>query len=71
MAVVNCAAMGGGRRTVARTKPHGNVAVFMTEPMGYTVPDTLYGELVDPRGLGIGSVTTNPDLVKDRILLIE
>jgi len=71
MAVVNCAAMGGGRRTVPRTSPDGNVAVFLTEPMGYTLPDTLYGELIDPRGLGIGDVDVTPDLVQERILLIE
>ena len=71
MAVVNCAAMGGGRRTVPRTEPHGNVAVFLTEPMGLTLPDTLYGELVDPRGLGIGDVDTNPTLIRERIVLIE
>ncbi|MFQ6017191.1 MAG: hypothetical protein ACE5KF_03265, partial [Kiloniellaceae bacterium] len=71
MAVVNCAAMGGGRRTVDRTKPHGNVAVFLTEPMGYTVADTLFGELVDPLGLGIGDVDVTPDLVKERFLLIK
>jgi hypothetical protein len=71
MAVVNCAAMGGGRRTVDRTKPDGNVAVFLTEPMGYTVPDTLFGELVDPLGLGIGDVDTNPTLIRERIVLIE
>lgn len=71
MAVVNCAAMGGGKRTVDRTKPHGNVAVFMTEPMGYSLPDTLYGELVDPLGLGLGVIDDTPDLVQERILLIE
>ncbi len=71
MAVVNCAAMGGGRRTVDRTEPHGNVAVFLTEPMGYTLPDTLYGEMVDPQGLGIGNIDTAPTLVRERIVLIE
>ncbi len=71
MAVVNCAAMGGGRRTVDRTKPHGNVAVFLTEPMGYTVPDTLFGELVDPLGLGLGDIDTTPNLKAERIVLIE
>ncbi len=71
MAVVNCAAMGGGRRTVPRTEPHGNVAVFLTEPMGYTLPDTLYGELVDPQGLGIGNINTNPVLIRERIVLLE
>jgi hypothetical protein len=63
--------MGGGRRTVPRTKPHGNVAVFLHEPMGYTMPDTLYGELVDPSGLGIGNVDTNPTLIRERIVLLE
>ncbi|MEE8477175.1 MAG: hypothetical protein V3S19_02335, partial [Gemmatimonadales bacterium] len=71
MAVINCAAMGGGRRTVPRTKPHGNVAIFLTEPMGYTLPDTLYGELVDPQGLGIGQIDTNPTFIRERIVLIE
>ncbi len=71
MAVVNCDAMGGGRRTVPRTQPTSNVAVFLTEPMGYTLPDTLYGELVDPLGLGIGELDTNPTLVRERIVLIE
>ena len=71
MAVVNCAAMGGGRRTVARAKPHGEVAVFLTEPMGYTLPDTLYGELVDPRGLNNGDVDPTPNFMRERIVLIE
>ena len=71
MAVVNCAAMGGGRRTVPRTKPHGNVAVFLTEPMGYTVPDTLFGELVDPLGLVLNGVDTTAFGRRERILLIE
>ena len=71
MAVVNCAAMGGGRKTVDRTQPHGNVAVFLTEPMGYTVPDTLFGELVDPSGIGAGDVDATLNLVRERILLIE
>ena len=71
MAVINCAAMGGGKRTVERTEPHRNVAVFLTEPMGYTVPDTLFGELVDPMGLGLGNVDETPTLIRERIVLIE
>ncbi len=71
MAVVNCAAMGGGRRTVPRAKPHGEVAVFLTEPMGYTLPDTLYGELVDPRGLDNGEVDPTPNFMRERIVLIQ
>ncbi len=71
MAVVNCEAMGGGRKTVDRTQPHGNVAVFLTEPMGYTVPDTLFGELVDPSGIGAGDVDATLSLIRERILLIE
>jgi len=71
MAVVNCAAMGGGRRTVPRAKPHGEVAVFLTEPMGYTMPDTLYGELVDPRGLKNDEVDPNLNFMRERIQLIE
>ena len=36
-----------------------------------TLPDTLYGELVDPRGLGIGQIDTAPNFIRDRIVLIE
>ena len=71
MAVINCDAMGGGKRTVDRTQPDSNVAVFLHEPMGYTMPDTLYGELVDPSGLGIGSIDTIPSMIRERIVLIE
>ena len=69
MAVVNCASMDGGRIQVPRTEPHGSVAVFITEPMGYTVPDTLFGELVDPNGLNFDNVTQRRN--RDRILLLE
>ncbi len=71
MAVINCTAMGGGRRTVPRTEPHGSVAVFLTEPMGYTLPDTLYGEFVDPMCLVIGNVDTFQALIRLGIVLIE
>ena len=69
MAVVNCASMDGGRTQVARTEPHGSIAVFITEPMGYTIPDTLFGELVDPNGLNVNNVTLRR--IRDRILLLE
>ncbi|MCZ6815475.1 MAG: Tad domain-containing protein [Planctomycetota bacterium] len=69
MAVVNCISMDGGRTQVPRTEPHDAVAVFITEPMGYTVPDTLFGELVDPNGLNFDNVMQTR--IRDRILLLE
>lgn len=72
MAVVNCSAWDvKGKATIERTRPDGMVAVFLTEPMGYTQADTMYGEIVDPRGLDIDETELNPDLVQERILLIE
>lgn len=71
MAVVNCGSMKSGKASTDRTKPHGNVGVFMIEPMGLVNPDTLYGELVDPRGLGISDIDVSTNLVRERLLLIE
>ncbi len=39
--------------------------------MGYTVPDTLFGELVDPLGLVLNGVDTTAFGRRERILLIE
>jgi hypothetical protein len=63
--------MKAGKASTDRTKPHGNVGVFMVEPMGLVNPDTLYGELVDPRGLGISDVDLMTNLVRERLLLLE
>lgn len=72
MAVVNCADVKAGRTTIERVKPHGAIAVFMTEPMGAFDSGAMYGEYVDPKGLvGAGTEEELPTLVREHIVLIE
>ncbi len=72
MAVVNCVAWDvKGKTSMERTKPDSHIAIFLTEPMGLTEKDSLNGEVVDPRGLGISETEVQPLLVRERILLIE
>ncbi len=72
MAVVNCIGWDvKGKTDMGRAPGDSHIAVFLTEPMGLTEADSLNGEVVDPRGLGIGEIEVNPLLVRERILLIE
>ena len=72
MAVVNCVGWEvKGKATMERAPGDSHIAVFLTEPMGLTEKDSLNGEVVDPKGLGIGEIEVNPQLVRERILLIE
>ena len=72
MAVVNCIGWDvKGKTDMGRAPGDSHIAVFLTEPMGLTEADSLNGEIVDPRGLGIGEIEVNPLLVRERILLIE
>ncbi|MEE9249823.1 MAG: Tad domain-containing protein, partial [Alphaproteobacteria bacterium] len=72
LAIVNCADVGGGRNVIERVKPHGAIAVFMTEPMGGFDSGAMYGEYVDPLGLvGAGTEDDLPTLVREHIVLIE
>ena len=56
---------------MGRAPGDSHIGVFLTEPMGLTERDSLIGEVVDPKGLGIGEIEVNPQLVRERILLIE
>ena len=72
LAVVNCVDVKGGRSVIERVKPHGAIAVFMTEPMGAFDSGAMYGEYVDPLGLaGAGTIDELPTLVREHIVLIE
>ncbi len=72
MAVVNCADVKGGRRVIERVKPHGAIAVFLTEPMGAFDSGAMYAEYVDPLGLvGAGTIEELPTLIRDYIVLLE
>ncbi len=72
MAVVNCADVKGGRRVIERVKPHGAIAVFLTEPMGAFDSGALYAEYVDPLGLvGAGTIDDLPTLIREYIVLLE
>ena len=73
MAVVNCVAWEVKGKTTMERVPTGDkhIAVFLTEPMGLTEKDSLNGEVVDPRGLGISEIEVQPQLVRERILLLE
>ena len=72
MAVVNCIGWDvKGKTDMGRAPGDSHIGVFLTEPMGLTEKDSLIGEVVDPKGLGIGEIEVNPQLVRERILLIE
>ena len=72
MAVVNCVGWEvKGKSTMERAPGDSHIAVFLTEPMGLTEKDSLNGEIVDPRSLGIGEIDVKPLVVRERVLLIE
>ena len=72
MAVVNCGTVtGGGKKTLPLAPGDGRIGVFLTEPMGEVNPDAIYGEIVDPRGIG-GADAYGPILPnRERLVLIE
>ena len=72
MAVVNCVAWDiKGKMSMNTEGPDHFIAVFLNEPMGLTEKDSLYGEVVDPRGLGISETEVEPMVTRERILLVE
>ena len=71
VAVVNCADLGGGRQAVKRVPTHGNIALFLTEPMGGFDRDAIYAEIVDPAGVAAIGEVEALTLVRDHIVLIE
>jgi Flp pilus assembly protein TadG len=72
MAVVNCVGWDvKGKTDMGRAPGDSHIGIFLTEPMGLTEADSLNGEVVDPRGLGIGEIEVQPQLIRERILLLE